>query len=29
MATSLDERRAADVLDLTSWHMSMGDSDLA
>jgi hypothetical protein len=29
MATSLDERRAADTSDLTSWHMSMGDSDLA
>jgi GNAT superfamily N-acetyltransferase len=29
MATSLDEHRAADIRDLASWHMSMGDSDLA
>jgi GNAT superfamily N-acetyltransferase len=29
MATSLDERRASETLDLDSWHMSMGDSDLA
>lgn len=29
VATNLDERRAATILDLASWHMSMGDSDLA
>jgi GNAT superfamily N-acetyltransferase len=28
-ATSLNDGRAAETLDLNSWHMSMGDSDLA
>jgi GNAT superfamily N-acetyltransferase len=28
-ATNLDQHRAAKILDLASWHMSMADSDLA